>query len=92
MALESPYVYIPTPALQCGRAYPTVIIQSSSTPAPVGATRGTPSTPSRCYTQVPRTGLGFFQGTSTLHTELAPGSPGCSQRWQHPLDVPYNTP
>ena len=27
-----------------------------------------------------RTGLGLVQGTSTLHTELAPGNPGCSQR------------
>eukprot|EP00959_Pyramimonas_sp_CCMP1952_P310696 6502149-Pyramimonas_sp.AAC.1 len=23
-------------------------------------------------------------GTSTLHTELAPGNPRCSQRWKHP--------
>eukprot|EP00976_Prorocentrum_cordatum_P085854 1186264-Prorocentrum_minimum.AAC.1 len=26
------------------------------------------------------TGVGFVQGTRTLHTELAPGNPGCSQR------------
>eukprot|EP00976_Prorocentrum_cordatum_P099371 1191809-Prorocentrum_minimum.AAC.1 len=28
-----------------------------------------------------RTGLGLVHGTSTLHTELAPGNSGCSQRW-----------
>eukprot|EP00976_Prorocentrum_cordatum_P106540 1194472-Prorocentrum_minimum.AAC.3 len=28
---------------------------------------------------VPRAGLGLVQGTSTLHTEFAPGNPGCSQ-------------
>eukprot|EP00976_Prorocentrum_cordatum_P049267 994303-Prorocentrum_minimum.AAC.1 len=30
-----------------------------------------------------RKGLGFVQGTRALHTELAPGNPGCSQRWEH---------
>eukprot|EP00959_Pyramimonas_sp_CCMP1952_P343818 7201773-Pyramimonas_sp.AAC.1 len=33
------------------------------------------------YTPVLRTGLGFVQGTRTLHTELTPWNPGCSQRW-----------
>eukprot|EP00959_Pyramimonas_sp_CCMP1952_P031748 666064-Pyramimonas_sp.AAC.1 len=33
------------------------------------------------YTSVPRAGLGLVQGTSTLHIKLAPGNPGCSQRW-----------
>eukprot|EP00976_Prorocentrum_cordatum_P054211 1093594-Prorocentrum_minimum.AAC.1 len=27
------------------------------------------------------TGLALVQGTRTLHTELAPGNRGCSQRW-----------
>eukprot|EP00959_Pyramimonas_sp_CCMP1952_P198191 4145567-Pyramimonas_sp.AAC.1 len=45
-----------------------------------------------------RTGLGFVRGTCTLRTELAPGDPGCWQRWEHRvLDVCaprvlYNTP
>eukprot|EP00959_Pyramimonas_sp_CCMP1952_P166055 3470639-Pyramimonas_sp.AAC.1 len=36
----------------------------------------------RC-TPVLRTGLGLVQGTRALHAELAPGNPGCSQRWEH---------
>eukprot|EP00959_Pyramimonas_sp_CCMP1952_P131648 2752623-Pyramimonas_sp.AAC.1 len=28
-----------------------------------------------------RMGLGLVQGTRTLHTQLAPRNPGCSQRW-----------
>eukprot|EP00976_Prorocentrum_cordatum_P055183 1113212-Prorocentrum_minimum.AAC.1 len=27
------------------------------------------------------TGLGLVRGTRASHTELAPGNPGCSQRW-----------
>eukprot|EP00959_Pyramimonas_sp_CCMP1952_P197196 4123767-Pyramimonas_sp.AAC.1 len=51
----------------------------------------------RC-TPAPRTALGFVQGTRTLHTELAPGNPGCSRRFvTSVLDVCaprvlYNTP
>eukprot|EP00976_Prorocentrum_cordatum_P000085 1871-Prorocentrum_minimum.AAC.1 len=47
----------------------------------------TPSRPPPA-SRVLRTGLGLVRGTSTLHTELAPGNPGCSQRWEHRvLDV-----
>eukprot|EP00976_Prorocentrum_cordatum_P091591 1188588-Prorocentrum_minimum.AAC.2 len=48
--------------------------------------------------QTPSDPLGLVQGTSTLHTELAPGNPRCSQRWEHRVSdvcaprVPYNTP
>eukprot|EP00976_Prorocentrum_cordatum_P085637 1186179-Prorocentrum_minimum.AAC.6 len=49
----------------------------------IGPEEGNPNGPlavPHC-TPVSRTGLGLIQGTSTLHTELAPGNPGCSRRW-----------
>eukprot|EP00976_Prorocentrum_cordatum_P078805 1183270-Prorocentrum_minimum.AAC.3 len=41
----------------------------------------TPSRPPPDPLLTPRAGLGLVQGTSTLHTEFAPGNPGCSPRW-----------
>eukprot|EP00976_Prorocentrum_cordatum_P097786 1191135-Prorocentrum_minimum.AAC.1 len=36
-----------------------------------------PSRPPHAPLAPPLKGLGLVQGTSTLHTELAPGNPGC---------------
>eukprot|EP00976_Prorocentrum_cordatum_P086455 1186514-Prorocentrum_minimum.AAC.2 len=46
----------------------------------------TPQRPPYRRTDVPTPaslkGLGLVQETRTLRTELAPGNPGCSQRWE----------
>eukprot|EP00976_Prorocentrum_cordatum_P062756 1176832-Prorocentrum_minimum.AAC.4 len=59
---------------------PTFVSSSPSNPLTLNETLMVLLAVPQCR-PMPRSGLGLVQATRTLHTELAPGNPGCSQRW-----------
>eukprot|EP00959_Pyramimonas_sp_CCMP1952_P248936 5203789-Pyramimonas_sp.AAC.2 len=65
-------VVSPPPRGEVGRISPSGNLKAKSPPS-----SGVRVVRTRCTPEL-RTGLGSVRGTRTLHTELAPGNPGCS--------------